>query len=412
MRAGGCTFLLFLAAGPLLAQDPPLDRLLAGPERTDLRWTVSIPPAALSNFQRLWVRIAIRVDGKEIEKRNGTGAFLFAAEFRDSADKPYRTQIRVDLNDYQKATAQHELECVLQAFVLPGVYNLSLAAIEPSTEKLSLTHRTLRVAPLNNDPLPDAWRDFPAVDFIDIPELPDGWFLPNERGRLFLQVENHRPARIEILANVSPTETSRRQGRAYNRNMDAILPAIKILSRIGVRDGSKNVAVIDVARRRVSYEQSGRRELDWPALKQALDADNPNKIDAGSLKERDQDAQFFVSEATRRAVAAPGEQRILIVLSGPVTFTTHQEIQPIEGSPGPHARVYYLRFKPSPLNGFAGSLSAPVRRGPGGVPFPAPPVVANDELERTLKPLQPRLFDIYSPVDFRKALAAILKEIE
>ena len=34
-----------------------------------------------------------------------------------------------------------------------------------------------------------------------------------------------------------------------------------------------------------------------------------------------------------------------------------------------------------------------------------------DSLERTLKPLQPHLFDVYTPVDFRKALGTLFDEI-
>ena len=34
-----------------------------------------------------------------------------------------------------------------------------------------------------------------------------------------------------------------------------------------------------------------------------------------------------------------------------------------------------------------------------------------DSLERTLKPLQPRLFDVYAPDQFRKALGNLLEEI-
>jgi hypothetical protein len=34
-----------------------------------------------------------------------------------------------------------------------------------------------------------------------------------------------------------------------------------------------------------------------------------------------------------------------------------------------------------------------------------------DYLEQTLKPLKPRLFDVYSPEQFRKMLGALLDEI-
>jgi hypothetical protein len=139
-----------------------------------------------------------------------------------------------------------------------------------------------------------------------------------------------------------------------------------------------------------------RAELDWPALKQALNDANPNMIDAAALKDRDQDAQFFATEAGRLAAPSGQGRSVLVVLSPPLAFNSHQELRPIEGEH--FARVFYLRFQPAPLWALA--------RGP------ELPSVPGDELEHALKPLQPRTFEIFSPADFRKALGAILKEIE
>jgi len=394
--------LLWVALGPLAAQNGSLDRL---PERSDLRWAISISPPVLSNFQRLRMRITIRIDGKEIESRKGRGEFVFAAEFRDASGNPFRTRTQVELSEYQKATSRHELECTLQAFVLPGDYRISLAVMESSTGQASVAHRAIHVSAPNNDPLPDAWRNLPAVEFIDAPDTPDLWFLPDERGRLALAAENRGPLRVEILANISPSEGSRRQGRAYDRNMISILPAMKILSRIALRSGTKNVTAVDVARRRVTYEQRDIESIDWPALKAALESQNPNKIDARSLRDRDQNAQFFIDQAVRRASPGGAGEPVLIVLSGPLVFATHQEMRPIEAPP--KARVFYIRFQGITPAAFFAS------QGGGRDTAPRPlPSAFTDELERTLKPLQPRLFDIYSPGDFRKALAAILQEIE
>src|SRR5579883_271251 len=164
----------WLSAVPIFGQ--LADKLLAGPEHADIRWAITIPQPALTPFQRYATRISIRVDGKEIARRDGKGEFLFAAEFKDSSNRPFRTQSRVNLEDYQKATAQHELECAVQLFILPGDYEISLGVIEPSTEKSSVTHRTLHVAPLANDPLPGLWHGMPPVEFIDFPDAPDRWF--------------------------------------------------------------------------------------------------------------------------------------------------------------------------------------------------------------------------------------------
>jgi hypothetical protein len=44
------------------------------------------------------------------------------------------------------------------------------------------------------------------------------------------------------------------------------------------------------------------------------------------------------------------------------------------------------------------------------IPWPPPPP-RPDSLERTLDPLQPRLFDVTNPLEFRHALAEIISEI-
>jgi hypothetical protein len=49
--------------------------------------------------------------------------------------------------------------------------------------------------------------------------------------------------------------------------------------------------------------------------------------------------------------------------------------------------------------------------GRGAPPRPTPNAVQQDSLEGTLKPLDPRLFDVETPEQFRKALAAILSDI-
>jgi hypothetical protein len=44
-------------------------------------------------------------------------------------------------------------------------------------------------------------------------------------------------------------------------------------------------------------------------------------------------------------------------------------------------------------------------------PGRGPLLEPDDSLARTLKPLQPHLFDVYTPAEFRKALANMLDEI-
>src|SRR5579872_6406794 len=233
---------VFGGAVSAVAQEQSLERILAGPERSDLRWNIAISPPVLSNYQRIVVRVALRVDGKEIVERAGHGGLVLAAEIRDGDGKPYRTRQIVNLADFKNATSRHELETVLHAFLLPGEYKISLAAVELSTKKISVAHRTLRVSPLNNDPLPAAWRDLPSVDFVDFGDMPDRWYLPTDRRHLSLSVKS--PISLRILVNVSPSAQRTRQRRAFNASMGAIIPALRVLSQIDLVGGSDRKSVV------------------------------------------------------------------------------------------------------------------------------------------------------------------------
>ena len=145
-----------------------------------------------------------------------------------------------------------------------------------------------------------------------------------------------------------------------------------------------------------------------------------------ALENHEQNAQFFVSEVRKRLentelngdvplglTADPA--RVLIVLSGPMAFPKGQDLRPIEATPEPGSRVFYIRYYP-PLPGPMGGFQAAGRgRGrapmPPSMPSPARGASTEDSLGRTLKPLGPRTFEVTTPMEFRSALAAIISEI-
>ena len=90
-------------------------------------------------------------------------------------------------------------------------------------------------------------------------------------------------------------------------------------------------------------------------------------------------------------------------------------MHPIEATRDPNTKVYYLRFhvppEKLPLSQIFDAPGARSRRGfPAGA-APALPTEPFDSLEPLMKPLQPRLYDIYSPEQFRKILGSLLDEI-
>jgi len=238
-----------------------------------------------------------------------------------------------------------------------------------------------------------------------------------------LPLETRRPVRVEILVNASPISASEplRTEQASNRSLTSLIPALKVVANTGVRNGTLNVAVLDLTTQKVIFQQDAVHDLDWPKLGAALKEAGPNKIDIHALENRRQNAQFFVAQVSRRIEAGTPKSQadplaILIVLSGPMAFESGEDLHPIELAGKPDAQLFYIRYHSLPertaVNPFLqdprfarrGQMSRPGR----GLPPTTEPL---DSLERTLKPLQPHLFDVSTPAEFRKALASLFDEI-
>jgi hypothetical protein len=308
-----------------------------------------------------------------------------------------------------------------EAFVLPGDYQVAMGLFVTGTKEHAVTHKTVRVDALHHDPLPDAWRDLPEVAFLPGADTPESWYWPSVDGRLNLPIACQRPLRIELLVNGSSTEQLMKTMALRSRlvTIGTLLPAMKVLSQITIATGSRKVALLDLERRRVDFEQTLEGGLDWSKLKDALGQADPYKIDFASLLNRGQNAQFFLSEVQKRVSVAEdaGPLRVLIILSGPMAFG-HANLSPIQATVGPNCAVFYIRYNvrvvdfppPTPMN-FPDSQGGRGGGGIGGLTRPNPTPLPTDELFGLLQPLQPKLFDVATPQEFRRALAGILSDI-
>ncbi len=407
------------AASPLFAQHPdplfvniPFDHWFEGGEQTEMRWTARVSRPQLSKHQRLSVEVEVTLDGIELEKRRGKGQLFVLAQLSDAKGQAFQDHGTIELDKIQEGVSKQDVTCTLSAFVLPGDYGVSLAVFFTSTGEHSVKREKLHVPPLRNDPLPEAWLDLPTVEFIEDEEPPDSWYLPSVTGRLHLPLETRRPTRIDVIVNVTPSERASGSEGIQSRNLGALLPALKAIAAVDPRNASLNVALLDLSRQRVLFHQDAVGALDWSGMRDALTEQEPGKIDLKSLANRRHNARFFVSEVSRRLSSGQEKPpRALVVLSSPVTFERGEDLEPIRLTSTPDCRVFYLRCRPQAV--LAPVMEQPTRgRRPGfGLPIRLGPEPQFDQLEPTLKPLAPRLFDIETPEQFRKALATILSEI-
>jgi hypothetical protein len=396
----------------------PFDEWLQSGDKGQIRCTVNVLHPQLSTHQRLMARVEVQMDGAELAKRRGKGQLVIFVQLKDAEDRPYQDHGVIELEKLEEGIRNQNVTYVESAFVLPGDFRVAAAIFDTATGEHSAKQAKLHAPALKSDPLPDAWRDLPSVELIPHAEPPDSWYLPTVAGRLHLPAETRRPVQIAVMVNVMPSERLSHSQQVPERNLGALLPALKVISQMAVRNGSLSVAVLDLARRHVTFDQEDIHNLDWPALKASLTEADAGTIDVKSLEDRHHKAEFFEAEVSRRIGTAAKEElsgapaRVLIVLSSPVEFESGEDLQPIRLSPSPDCRVFYIRYHPQIV---APAVPVPSaargrRTRPG---YPSRPVreAQIDQLEPTLKPLGPQVFDVETPEQLRKALATTLAAI-
>jgi hypothetical protein len=415
----------------------PLESWLAEGDQAHIRWTARVLGIELSNQQRLRARIELEVDGNELVKRRGKGFLIMAVQFNDSQDRAYQTRKAIDLSRIEDAAGKLNVTYTQDALVTPGAYRVTLGIFDTATGEHSVLQRMLNAGAIRNDPLPAAWRDLPPVELLRETDSPDNLYLPYVSGRLNLPLETRRPVRVELMVNASPSSSGQnpRTGQTNSRTRDELIPALKVISQVDVLHGALNISILDLTRRQVVFEQQEVRDLDWSTLRQALVTADPNVIDVHALENREQNAQFFVEQVGKRIAGALSREAqfnqaqpsapqtspaasnqpvpVLVVLSGPMTLNSGEDLHPIKASGKPAGGVFYIRYHSVAARPIPSPLDEP-RRGRRVFPnLASAPAFAEplDSLERTLKPLQPRVFDVYTPEQFRKTLAAVLSEI-
>jgi hypothetical protein len=409
-------YLFLLAAMSALGQpgspDPafekiPFDNWLKGSGQARMRWSMRVFPPSLSEHQRLETYIWAVVDADEFVKRAKRGQMMLFLEIRDRDNRTFRIHRTLGLGRRTNPADLVALRFVDHACIVPGDYEVAAAVYDTQSKEHSLKRTKLRVPDLARDPLPDAWRDLPSVEFSGCG--------PVNSARLSLPLQTEKPVRIEVVMNQSVNRN--KTAGSVLAQMNPLIARLEVISEMEVRNGSMNVTLLDLERRKVTFtgkvvDKAIRRRLG-PALRE----NDPYKIDAHALENRNENAQFFVSEIGKRLENTTDAEPVIIVLSAPLEFPKGEDLRPIQAPP-PGSRVFYIRCN-SPV--YAPAVVPPQLPSPGPV---APPILPSspsvrmehyannsDSLAGTLKPLHPRLFDVTTPTEFRNALAAIMTDI-
>ncbi len=379
-----------------------------------IHWTAKVPRAELSFHQRLEAQVEVTLDGRDLDSLRADGDLVLLVQITDPAGTRFQDHGSLELGRLDENVRATNLQYTWRAFVLPGDYRLAVAIVDTATGEHGTRQSTFRVGPAPRELPADTWRGLPSVEFIGKEDPPEGWFLPGVQGKLQWAAAVHSgPAHLNVILNVAPSVPVPGTRRTPSGDLSALLPTLKALSETGSPVVSDHVELLDLARRRAVFDQKQARDLDWPRLKDSLGESSTASIDVHSLSERHQDAQFFVSQV-RSMLRASQEPCALVVLTSPVAFESGEDLEAISLEALPACHVFYIRYRVpaqrvGPMNRPMGGRRGGRVGGPmGRTREPAPAI---DQLEGTLKPLKPKVFDVEKPEQVTKALADIEKAL-
>jgi hypothetical protein len=248
----------------------------------------------------------------------------------------------------------------------PGRYSLWIAAYDGSSGKHSVHRQNVRISEIKNDPLPLLESESPAARFPD--------FTPEESeiekvlpSSLFLPVSNRRPLAIDIIS-LDP----------FRRNV------IGPLSQLAVKDSSISVAVLDLEKQKVVFDSRATGAFDFTEMLKAADSHlKDQSVDVNILLTPDR-VGYLRKFLEERMKGLAGMARVTFVVSYTMDFPRGADTSPIQLDANCECRLFHVQMSPR----------------------------WSDDLEKVLRTPQSRRLVVNSPLDFRKALASIVRDLE
>lgn len=400
--------------GPLAAQQEalapglqsiPYESWFAAGERQQIPWRVHVTKPFLSFHQRLRATVRVNISTRKLQKNSVRRDLRLFVKVACPSGEWLAGEALRQVEISERFLKNVKMQISLAVLIQPGEYSVGVILYDRVTGERSVTRRRLRVPPLRNDPLPEAASGLPAVEFLPAQEGPDASYWPTVRGVLRLPVRTRRRVQVEVLANFSASEQYAGSRIIQSRNFSILLPTLKLLSGIEFANGSLTITALDLDRQRVFFQQQNTHGLAWPQLREALGTLRTDTVDVRELATRTQRAAFFRDVLERRVKAplrrplASGEgsgserpsdsgppYRVFIVLGHGLLFPAGSDLKPVPPVEDCRCRVYYVQYRV-----WWGNLW--------------------DQLQRVMKPLEPRHFEVEDAQGMRKALAAILDDL-
>lgn len=364
----------------------PISTWLNNGNHTEIPWDFRVDEPYLRIDQRLEVFYSARIDSKALIK-TGKEHELFLISRVSTPDGEWLNQTSVLQKDLEpESTPNLRPEFFMRMVVQPGDYMLWAVLYDRTTGRHNVTKHHFKVSELHGDPLPDLYRRMPLVEFAEYNDADRSLSAINSL--LYLPVRNRKPIEIHVISMLSPPEQWTGRSRAVRLHNDDTIGAMAALSQVELASGRMSVTGLDLVRRKIIFEQDDFHSVKWDSLMDAVKRAQSPDISTDALQGSKNNGAFFRDYLDKQVTSEPGENplRVFIVVTSSTLFENGSDLRPLQVEGDCHCRTYYLRFRLSFNDVF-------------------------DQLEKLMKPLHPRTFNLMSARDLRNAIAEIVEEL-
>ena len=374
---------------PLDLKSIPISDWINGGEQAEIPWDLRLSDPYLRIDQRLEVSYVIRLSAKDLNRTGKTHELFFLSRISSPdgewLDQPNIARYLVE----QELPKGVQTQFFMRVCVQPGDYVLWLVLYDRQTGKHNVARRRMRVPEFRGDPLPDIYRHMPLVEFpqIDESEQNGPGFLTS---RLYLPVHNKHAVEVELISTLSPPEQWTGRSRVLRSHNDNTIGAITALSQLELAGGTLSITGLDLVRHQVIFEEPSIHGPNWQSLMEALKKAQSPELSAQALQGSKNNGAFFREFLSQRINSEGFDGspiRVLIIVTSSQLFQRGSDLTPLQVEGDCRCRLYHVRFRLNMADVF-------------------------DEIEKIVKPLHPRTFNLITPRDLRKAIAEIVADLE
>jgi hypothetical protein len=394
--------------------------------RREIPAKVAVTPPRLTFDQRLAFNVFVTIPARQLQAASAHRDLYMVVKASDGSHwLPTGSHTHYELTQVLDPKQDLEISCTLHA--RPGHWVIGVILYDDVLKQRTTFLRSVTVDPVKNDPLPRLEADLPPIEFDKggAAENDDrepvwrmqglrqhgyGRQLPDPSRRTVpghetgvsghtvvadlernIAVNVKRPIEMDVLVDFTPSSQYSGSNRILRWTESTFWQVTQVLTALRSTNLCTRVTGVDITGRRVLFRMMDGSGMDWPSIAEELAKINANTVDVETLEHRTQSAQF-VHEAVDELLATrdagcPLEgtpEHIYVIAASGILFPTGTASKPIEGSP---SHLYYLRAN----------------------------LLWNDQwdaMAKIVKPLRPRLLSINDPLQFRKALAEMVKDLE